>query len=101
MAAIHAVALGFVLSMVFGHAPIILPAVTGLRVRFSAAAYIPLALLHLSLLLRIAADFGDWVEVRALSGPVTVAALAGYAGVLIAARSARRGQLTASITSHR
>jgi hypothetical protein len=86
-AAIHAVAIGFVLSMVFGHAPIILPAVTGVRVRVTAAAYVPLGLLHLSLLLRIAGDFADWVELRALSGPVTVAALAGYAGVLIAARS--------------
>jgi hypothetical protein len=82
-AAVHAIAIGFVLSMVFGHAPIILPAVAGIRVRVNAAAYFPLGLLHLSLLLRIAADFHDWIELRALSGPITVVALVGYAGVLI------------------
>jgi hypothetical protein len=84
-AAVHAIAIGFVLSMVFGHAPIILPAVTGIRVRVTAAAYVPLGLLHLSLLLRVAADFCDWVELRATSGPLTVVALMAYAGVLIAA----------------
>lgn len=88
-ATIHAVTIGFVLSMVFGHTPIILPAVTGFRVRVTAAAYFPLGLLHLSLLLRIVADFCDWVDLRALSGPLTVAALAAYAGVLIAGRPAR------------
>ena len=40
-AAVHAIAIGFVLSMIFGHAPIILPAVTGFRVRYSAAVYVP------------------------------------------------------------
>ena len=84
-AAVHAIAIGFIFSMIFGHAPIILPAVTGLRVKYSAVAYAPLVLLHLSLLLRIAADFLQWIDLRALSGPVTVIALAGYAGTLIVA----------------
>jgi hypothetical protein len=81
-AAIHAVTIGFILSMIFGHAPIILPAVVGLRIRYSAAAYIPLALLHLSVLLRISADLFDWVEMRAVSGPLTILALACYATIL-------------------
>ena len=71
--------------MIFGHAPIILPAVTGLRVRYSAVAYVPLALLHFSLLLRIAADLFESVEMRMISGPVTVFAIAGYAASLIIA----------------
>ena len=82
-AAIHAIAIGFVLSMIFGHAPIILPAVIGLRVRYSAAAYAPLVLLHLSVLLRVAADLFDQVEIRTISGPVTIIALAGYAATLM------------------
>jgi hypothetical protein len=82
-AAVHAVTIGFILSMIFGHAPIILPAVTGLRGRYSAAAYVPLVLLHLSVLLRIAADLLERVEMRAISGPVTIVALAGYAATLI------------------
>ena len=74
--------IGFVLSMIFGHAPIILPAVVGLRVQYSAAApYIPLALLHLSVLLRITADLFDWIEVRTVSGPATIIALACYAAI--------------------
>jgi len=56
-AALHAVFLGFVLAMVFGHAPIILPAVTTLAVPFHAAFYLHVALLEASLALRIAADF--------------------------------------------
>jgi hypothetical protein len=82
-AAVHAIAIGFVLSMIFGHAPIILPAVTGLRVRYSAAVYGPLVVLHLSVLLRIAADLFEHVEMRAFSGPITIIAFAGYAATLI------------------
>ncbi len=84
-AAVHAIAIGFVLSMIFGHAPIILPAVTGLRVRYSAAVYVPLVLLHFSVLLRIAADLFERVEIRTISGPVTIVAFAGYAVTLLIA----------------
>ena len=84
-AIVHAIAIGFVLSMIFGHAPIILPAITGLRVRYHAAAYPPLLLLHLSVLLRVAADLLERADLRTVSGPVTVLALAGYAATLIVA----------------
>jgi hypothetical protein len=89
-AAVHAVTIGFIFSMIFGHAPVILPAVTGLRVTYSAFAYAPLALLHLSVLLRIAADVFEWIDLRTASGPLTVIALAGYAGTLIAASRMKR-----------
>ena len=89
-AAVHAVTIGFIFSMIFGHAPIILPAVTGLRVKYSAFAYAPLALLHLSVLLRIAADLFEWIDLRIVSGAVTVIALAGYAGTLIVASRIKR-----------
>jgi hypothetical protein len=82
-AVVHAVTIGFVLSMIFGHAPIILPAVVGLRVQYSAAAYVPLALLHLSVLLRITGDLFYWIEVRQVSGPATILALACYAAILV------------------
>lgn len=81
-AAVHAIAIGFVLSMVFGHAPIILPAVTGWRVRYGAAAYGPLGLLHASVLLRFAADFGELAALREASGLITVLALVAYAATL-------------------
>jgi hypothetical protein len=82
-AIVHAIAIGFVLSMIFGHAPIILPAVTGLRVRYHPAAYLALAVLHASVLLRVVADLLGNVELRIVSGPVTLAALAAYAAILI------------------
>jgi len=51
-ATVHAVTLGFILSMIFGHAPITLPAMTGLRITYGGLLYGPLALLHISVALR-------------------------------------------------
>src|SRR5262245_24729231 len=59
-ATVHAVTLGFILSMIFGHAPIILPAVTGLRITYSALLYGPIALLHISVASRVIADLFEW-----------------------------------------
>lgn len=53
-AALHALGLGFVFSMVMAHAPVILPAVAGLRLAFGVWFYAPLALLHASVLARLA-----------------------------------------------
>ena len=90
-AAVHAITIGFVLSMVFGHAPIILSAVTGLRVRYGAAAYGPLALLHVSVLLRVASDICEVPALRGASGLLTVLALLSYAGALVLASRRRAG----------
>jgi hypothetical protein len=51
-AALHALLVGFVLSMVFGHAPIIFPAVLRVKLPYTAWLYLPLALLHASVLVR-------------------------------------------------
>ena len=53
-AALHALGLGFVFSMIFAHAPIVLPAVARVRLRFTPFFYVPLVLLHLSLAVRLA-----------------------------------------------
>lgn len=55
-AMLHAVFVGFVMSMIFGHAPIILPAITGLDIQYRPAFYAHLALLHVTLIMRIAGD---------------------------------------------
>jgi len=55
-AILHAIFLGFALSMVFGHAPIVLPAVTGLTLRYRATFYAPLLLLQFSMALRLVGD---------------------------------------------
>ncbi len=57
-AQLHAIFLGFVMSMIFAHAPVIVPAVLGRPLPYRAGLYVPLALLHASLLLRLAG--GDW-----------------------------------------
>ncbi|MBS2039877.1 hypothetical protein JST97_33135 [bacterium] len=49
---LHGVFIGFVLSMVLAHGPLIFPALCRLPIRFSHWFYLPLLLLHLSLLLR-------------------------------------------------
>ena len=52
-ASLHAIFLGFVMSMVFAHAPVIVPAVLGVKLPYHRGFYIPLALLHASLALRL------------------------------------------------
>jgi hypothetical protein len=76
-AAVHALGLGFVFSMVFGHAPIIVPAVLRVNVRYHPMFYGPLALLHASLAVRIAGDaFGQfaWVSLGGLLNALALAA---------------------------
>jgi hypothetical protein len=52
-AVVHAVFLGFTMTMVMAHAPVILPAVTRVRLPYHPAMYGPVALLQLSLVLRL------------------------------------------------
>ena len=52
-AQLHAVFLGFVMSMVFAHAPVIAPSVLRRPFQYRPVLYIPLALLHLSLVVRV------------------------------------------------
>lgn len=89
-AALHAILIGFVLSMVFGHSLIILPALAGIRATYRPVLYGPLALLHASLLLRVAGGLLEWQAARLWSGPATVLAVAGF-GAAIATSRARRG----------
>jgi hypothetical protein len=59
-AMLHAVFLGFVFSMIFGHALIILPSVLGVALPFRRVFYAHWALLHGSLLLRVVGDLAVW-----------------------------------------
>lgn len=60
-AMLHSIFLGFVFSMIFGHAPIILPSVLAVALPFRRMFYAHWALLHLSLLLRVGADLVGWI----------------------------------------
>lgn len=67
-AVLHSLLVGFIISMIFGHAPIIFPAVLGLPIRFTPLFYSHLALLHFSLLLRITGDLARWGLLRRWGG---------------------------------
>jgi hypothetical protein len=54
--------------MIFSHAPIIIPALLNLPVRFRAWHYLPLLVLHLSLLIRISGDLIGSGDVRRWGG---------------------------------
>jgi hypothetical protein len=51
--ALHALGLGFIFSMMMGHAPVILPAVARVKLQFGGFFYVPLAALHASLVMRL------------------------------------------------
>jgi hypothetical protein len=77
--ALHAIFVGFVFSMVFGHAPVILPAVLRVKLPYHMALYLPLVLLHASLLVRafVSTSAGAWGNAAAIAlFIVTAAALA-------------------------
>jgi hypothetical protein len=74
-AALHAIFVGFVFSMVFGHAPVIVPAVLRVRFPYHPVLYGPLALLHASLAVRIfvSAPIGAWGNAAAIALFILVA----------------------------
>jgi nitrite reductase (NO-forming) len=74
-AMLHAIFLGFVFSMIFAHAPIILPTVTGLALPFHNAFYLHAGLLHVSVLLRVAGDLGWWPSLQRWGGMLNVLAI--------------------------
>ncbi len=77
-AAIHAVMLGFVFAMVFGHAPIIFPAVLRVAVPYHWTFYLPLALLHVSVAIRVVSDLAGMAGWRATGGGANALALAAF-----------------------
>lgn len=64
----HALLLGFVFGMIFGHAPIIFPAVLNVHMRFSRLFYIHLTLLQLTLLMRIVGDLAGMPPLKGHGG---------------------------------
>ena len=86
-ALIHTITIGFGLSMVMGHALIILPAVAGVAIQYSPSMFVPLLLLQASVAWRIVAD-ALVVELRWSAGVFAVLALAAF--VAFAVRNARK-----------
>jgi hypothetical protein len=74
-AILHAFFLGFVFAMIFGHAPIIFPAVLGVRMTFRRLFYLHLILLQATLILRITGDLMAWAAGRQVGGLLNVITL--------------------------
>jgi hypothetical protein len=90
-AALHALALGFVFSMIFGHAPVIVPSVVRAAVPYHATFYVPLVVLHLSLAIRLAGDaIGDFGLQRAGSVGNALAVALFIAGTIAAVIRGKR-----------
>ena len=95
-AVLHAVFVGFVFSMIFGHAPIIFPSALGVPLAYRTFFYGHLALLHTSLALRLAGDLAGWPAVRQWGGLLNAVAILLFlvstaAAMLLQRRGARPG----------
>ena len=82
-AELHTIFVGFVISMIFGHAPIIFPAILGVPIIFYAAFYIHLSLLHFSLLLRVTGDLTLQGEMRQWGGLLNEVAILIFLGLTV------------------
>jgi len=82
-AALHTVFVGFVIAMIFGHAPIIFPAILGAQIKFYPIFYAHLSLLHLSLVLRIIGDLTSQVEIRKWGGLLNEVAILLFLGLTL------------------
>jgi hypothetical protein len=94
-AALHALGLGFIFSMMLGHAPVILPALARLKMLFGWFFYLPLAILHVSLALRLflgPVDFG----LRSAGAAGNAAAIAVFALTVAGSAAAWRLKYPAS-----
>ena len=76
-AGVHAVTIGFVVSMLLAHAPVIIPAVARREVPYHVAMWVPFAFLQVSLLLRLLSG------AREAAYPWRLGGTLGVVGVLL------------------
>jgi hypothetical protein len=99
--ALHALGLGFIFSMIMGHAPVILPAVARVKLEFGNFFYVPLAMLHVSLIVRLGLGSID-ISQRMLGASLNAAAIALFAATMAGAAVAwriRHGTIRAKATT--
>lgn len=98
-AALHALLLGFVFSMVFGHAPVILPAISTLKFLWHRGFYLPLAVLHLTLLARVAAGLTGATALRQFAAIGNALTLALFIAFVVAALVSGRRRAVAPLAA--
>ena len=72
---VHTIMLGFVISMILAHAPVIVPALVHRPLPYHPMMWLPLAMLHLSLVLRVFGDLSDTLMARNVGGVLGVMAI--------------------------
>lgn len=98
----HAIFLGFVITMIMAHAPVILPAVLHVGIPYHPALYAPVALLQAALLVRVVAgDAWGWVPALQAGGVGAAAALIlfGATAVTLSLRDGRIERSRARVTA--
>lgn len=98
-AAMHSVFLGFVFAMIFAHAPIVFPAVLSIPMQYTARFYIPLVLLHGTLLVRIGGNLFGWWEGRLWGGLLNAATILLFLLTTVTALRPRGHRVVATQTS--
>lgn len=91
-AVLHALFLGFVFGMIFGHAPVIFPAVLRREICYGPHFYGHMLLLHASLALRVVADLAGWADLRRWGGMLNGLALLVF--LVVTALALRPGRPT-------
>lgn len=89
-AALHTVFVGYVLSMVFAHAPITLSSVARVRLVFHPALYLGLLALHASLLVRVLGSLVESAALRHWGALANALALVVFALAVVWARLSSR-----------
>lgn len=88
---LHAILLGFVMMMVFGHALVIFPALTRLRLTYHCGFYLPVLVMQVGLLIRVAGDLAGTLPARQAGGLLNALAIVLFLlSVLYAVRLGRK-----------
>ncbi len=82
--------------MIFGHAPIIFPAILGSPIRYHRAFYIQPVLLHLSLGIRLLGDLTQQLDIRRWGGFLNEVAILFFLGITIYSIVKERKQVSNS-----
>ena len=88
---VHALTMGLVFAMVFGHAPIMVPALLQVRLPYHRGMWAPLGVLHASLAMRVAGDVALEPALRLAGAAGNAVAVLGFVLLAVATvRSAAR-----------
>lgn len=89
-AMLHTIFVGFVFSMIFAHAPVIVPAVLGVKLPYRPSFYVPLMLLHVGMVIRVVGDWSENIHLWQCGGVINEVAIVLY--LALAASSAVRAR---------